>query len=115
MNYKTTANHKQVKMSKNSIIDNQVDSDNNRPAFIYTIDGIVYCTDIDRWERMSENARNKFIAILKIKQQMPLTTEEIEELELLNEKYVVGDKTIENLTIALRIKELTDKCDNTTR
>ena len=102
-------------MSKNSIIDNQVDSDNNRPAFIYTIDVIVYCTDIDRWERMSENARNKFIAILKIKQQMPLTTEEIEELELLNEKYVVGDKTIENLTIALRIKELTDNCDNTER
>ena len=64
---------------------------------------------------MSENARNKFIAILKIKQQMPLTTEEIEELELLNEKYVVGDKTIENLTIALRIKELTDNCDNTER
>ena len=64
---------------------------------------------------MSENARNKFIAILKIKQQMPLTTEEIEELELLNEKYVIGDKTIENLTIALRIKELTDNCDNTER
>jgi len=67
--YKTTANHKQVKMSKNSIIDTQ------------------------------EN----------------LTIEEIEELELLNEKYVVGDKTIENLTIALRIKELTDNCDNTER
>jgi hypothetical protein len=42
-----------------------------------------------------------------------LTPEEIEELELLNDKYIVGDKTIENLTIALRIKELTDKCDNT--
>ena len=69
MNYKTTANHKQVKMSKNSIIDTQ------------------------------EN----------------LTIEEIEELELLDEKYVVGDKTIENLTIALRIKELTDKCDNIER
>ena len=40
---------------------------------------------------------------------------EIEELELLDEKYVVGDKTIENLTIALRIKELTDKCDNIER
>lgn len=51
----------------------------------------------------------------KTKQQMPLTIEEIEELELLDEKYVVGDKTIENLTIALRIKELTDKCDNIER
>lgn len=46
---------------------------------------------------------------------MPLTIEEIEELELLNDKYVVGDKTIENLTIAVRIKELTDKCDNTSK
>lgn len=44
-----------------------------------------------------------------------LTIEEIEELELLNDKYVVCDKTIENLTIALRIKELTDKCDNTSK
>jgi hypothetical protein len=42
---------------------------------------------------------------------MPLTIEEIEELELLNEKYVVGDKSIENLTIALRVKELMDKCE----
>jgi hypothetical protein len=46
---------------------------------------------------------------------MPLTIEEIEELELLNDKYVAGDKTIENLTIALRIKELMDKCDNTAK
>ena len=46
---------------------------------------------------------------------MPLTIEEIEELDLLDEKYVVGDKSIENLTIALRIKGLMDKCDNTER
>jgi hypothetical protein len=46
---------------------------------------------------------------------MPLTIEEIEELELLDEKYVVGDKTLENLTIAIRIKELMDKCDNTAK
>lgn len=45
--------------------------------------------------------------------KQPFTEEEIEELELLNDKYLVGDKTIENLTIAVRIKELTDKCDNT--
>lgn len=41
-----------------------------------------------------------------------MTIEEIEDLEELNEKYVVGDKSIENLTIALRIKELMDKNEN---
>lgn len=43
---------------------------------------------------------------------MPLTIEEIEELELLDEKYVAGEKTAGNMTIALRIKELMDKCNN---
>lgn len=42
-----------------------------------------------------------------------MSEEEIEDLETLSEKYVVGDKSIENLIIALKIKELTDKCDNT--
>jgi len=56
-------------MSKNSIIDHQVELDNSKPAFIYTIDGIVYCTDIDRWERMSENARNQFLTMLDAEQQ----------------------------------------------
>lgn len=55
-------------MSKNSIIDNQVELDNSKPAFIYTIDGIVYCTDIDRWERMSENARNQFLTMMDAEQ-----------------------------------------------
>jgi len=43
--------------------------------------------------------------------RQPFTEEEIEELELLNEKYVVGDKTMENLTMAIRIRELMDKCE----
>ncbi len=38
-----------------------------------------------------------------------LSEDEVEELELLNSKYLVGSKSLENLTIAVRIKELMDK------
>lgn len=38
-----------------------------------------------------------------------LTEDEIEELEMLNDKYLIGNKSLENLTIAVRIKELMDK------
>jgi len=41
-----------------------------------------------------------------------LTEDEVEELELLNLQYLVGDKSIENLTIAVRIKELMEKCES---
>ena len=72
-------------MSKNSIIDHQVELDNSKPAFIYTIDGIVYCTDIDRWERMSENARNQFLTMLDAEQQkVKIQTDNYEQREILH-------------------------------
>lgn len=90
-------------MSKNSIIDNREDY-TWHPSFLCSLE-------------RARLFKHKSIALTfkPFYKLMTLTIEEIEELEELDKKYVVGDKSIENLAIALRIKELTDKCDNTER
>jgi hypothetical protein len=41
-----------------------------------------------------------------------MSEEEIEELEMLNEKYIAGSNDLQQVKIAIRIKQLMDKNEN---